>query len=427
MTSSPSTRSLRRAAVAVPGLAALALATVVAAPASAQTGVHCGSVITHSVQLSHDLGPCPGNGLVVTADNITVDLNGHTITGPHGTSVEPTPGEHVGVKLKKVSGVTVTSGEIQGFDAGVGLGSSNGNIVRNLNIHHNINHSALGGAINNCNFGDGIALFSSDNNLIVGNRVANNGPLSGIALVYDSDGNKVVRNRVLSNDVKALTPEGEGILCGTGEDQGPMGSGRPVQDMGIRIEGPGANNNRIVNNLVVDNALFGIAVHPNVCAENPSGAPPAPPNNGNFIINNTVRGTGSTISDEVESIANGIAVFAAGPPGTVCTADNTTIIGNNSSNNDQHGILIEGRGSSGNRVIGNTTNNNDGDGIHFSGPDAGLPGVVHSVSIGNRASGNGGYNAFDGTENCGTNKWRGGQYHGDVNQPCVAGPISGLQ
>lgn len=43
--------------------------------------VSCGQEITESVTLTDDLGPCVEDGLVITADGITVDLNGHTIIG----------------------------------------------------------------------------------------------------------------------------------------------------------------------------------------------------------------------------------------------------------------------------------------------------------------------------------------------------------
>jgi hypothetical protein len=44
-------------------------------------GVNCGDTITTDVKLDRDLVDCPGNGLVIGADNIDLDLNGHTIDG----------------------------------------------------------------------------------------------------------------------------------------------------------------------------------------------------------------------------------------------------------------------------------------------------------------------------------------------------------
>ncbi len=416
---------LGRAAIAVPGMMALAMGSVLVAPASAQAEVSCGDEITQDTTLTRDLGPCPGNGLNITADNVTLDLNGHTITGPHQSGVTPAGGEHVGVNFRRVSGSTVQNGEVRNFDAGVGMGRSNGNTVRNMSIHHNINHSALGGAINDCNFGDGVALFSSDNNTITGNTIANNGPMSGVALVGDSDGNQVVRNQIVDNDQMALTPSGEGILCGTGEDQGPMGSGRAVQNIGVRVEGPGADGNRIAGNDVLRNALAGIAVHGYVCQSNDAGAPIAEPNNNTTIQNNTVKQTGLTTHEE-DSQAHGISVLATGPASVVCVSPNTKIISNTSSDNFGHGVFVGGRGSHGHKINANEVHGNGLDGIHLQGPTDVTPGVVDSQINGNDATGNAGTDGFDGTPNCDNNKWRGNKFD-DVNQPCVSGPGRGPQ
>ena len=41
----------------------------------------CGATITSDVRLDTDLINCPGNGLVIGASGITIDLRGHTIDG----------------------------------------------------------------------------------------------------------------------------------------------------------------------------------------------------------------------------------------------------------------------------------------------------------------------------------------------------------
>src|SRR4051794_31587336 len=91
---------LRRAA-----LTAVATAAVPAASAEAAI-VTCGQVITTSVTVDNDLTNCPGKGLVVGADNITIDLKGHTVDGD-----EPAVGvpdvESNGVEVASYDGVTV--------------------------------------------------------------------------------------------------------------------------------------------------------------------------------------------------------------------------------------------------------------------------------------------------------------------------------
>ncbi len=68
--------------------AAAALLTVGASSALAKKQpVSCGQVITHSIHLSNDLTDCPGDGLVIGADHIRVDLGG---TGCPPTSTAST-------------------------------------------------------------------------------------------------------------------------------------------------------------------------------------------------------------------------------------------------------------------------------------------------------------------------------------------------
>ena len=79
---------IRPAAVpaALVGLAVIAilvLAGVVALSGAeaASKQLSCGDTITTDTTLHHDLVNCPNNGILIGADNVTLDLNGHTIDG----------------------------------------------------------------------------------------------------------------------------------------------------------------------------------------------------------------------------------------------------------------------------------------------------------------------------------------------------------
>ena len=73
----------------------------------------CGQVIKDSVKLSANLD-CKSDGLIVGADGITIDLNGHTLNGPGPQSSK------IGIMLATSSGVTITGpGTISGFQAGI--------------------------------------------------------------------------------------------------------------------------------------------------------------------------------------------------------------------------------------------------------------------------------------------------------------------
>jgi len=64
--------------------------------------------VSESFMLANDL-TCTGDGMVVVSDNITVDLGGHTLTGPGmGPQTWPLPQlDSVGVRVGGHTGVTM--------------------------------------------------------------------------------------------------------------------------------------------------------------------------------------------------------------------------------------------------------------------------------------------------------------------------------
>ena len=63
-----------------PLVAAALVAGALAAPASqASAPLHCGATITKSTKLTQDLTNCPGVGIQIGVDGITLDLDGHTV------------------------------------------------------------------------------------------------------------------------------------------------------------------------------------------------------------------------------------------------------------------------------------------------------------------------------------------------------------
>jgi hypothetical protein len=385
----------------------------------------CGAQVTSSVTLTSDIGPCPSStdGLDVMASGITIDLNGHSIIGTNTTNT--TVNEPVGIMLMNVHDVTITGpGTIEHFDAGVAVNGGQDNTIRKLTVKDNVAHVLLTGGVDPsnpeatpCDYGDGILTDNSNGNVIADNFVTGNGPFDGIALVDASSYNQVVHNVSNYNDVANIEQAGDEV--GQSGPCGPFGAsgtgpGRPHQDFGLRIEGPGATHNTLADNTTIGNLLEGIGVFSNICPNNSAGIPPTPPNTDNTVIHNLVKDNGTTVSDGLD----GIGVLEQGPPGVVCPASRTSIIGNTSDGNNHDGIFLAGRGSSGNLVRNNTTDDNPNDGIELSGPAAGLPGVIDSVVRNNEAHGNGSYDGFDGTPGCGSNEWKNNRFT-TVNQPCV--------
>jgi Tol biopolymer transport system component len=144
--------------------------------------VQCGDVITQDTTLDSDLTDCPGNGLVIGASNVTVDLNGHVIegvSGDHGTGIanEPDSGS------QGYDDVTVENGTIRQFDIGIDVYRSDGQLVRNVALLSNEYA--------------GVRLSDTQNARVVDNKLRENdmGIVSG-----DFPGGAIVeRNHVLSN------------------------------------------------------------------------------------------------------------------------------------------------------------------------------------------------------------------------------------
>jgi len=116
-TINPSSQRRRRLAWVGTAAALLLLApsgpTSTAQAATGEAALECGSVVTHDVRLSRDLRDCTGNGLVVGADDVDIDLNGHLISGT-GPFVSLS-----GIDIDAHSSVRVHNGRIADFSRGV--------------------------------------------------------------------------------------------------------------------------------------------------------------------------------------------------------------------------------------------------------------------------------------------------------------------
>jgi hypothetical protein len=161
--------------------------------AAAQT-VQCGQVLASSIVLASDLTNCRGDGLVIGANGITVDLNGKTVDGI---------GLGVGIRNDGFDEVTIRNGTAQEFDYGVVLNAgARKNVVEYLTLTQN-------------EFA-GVWPSDNDENLVRENvveRQANEGIRPGGGL---GDGNAVVGNHVEFNSGLGLLLESS---AGTGSSR----------------------------------------------------------------------------------------------------------------------------------------------------------------------------------------------------------------
>ncbi|CCH77308.1 putative Cell surface protein [Nostocoides japonicum T1-X7] len=108
-------------AAVLPVLLAGGLSLADGPPAGPSGGaLGCGAVVTRDVTLSSDLRGCHGDGLVVGADSVTVDLGGHTVSGDGRAG---SPDADTGIRVVGHRDVRIVHGTVSRFDVGIG-GSS---------------------------------------------------------------------------------------------------------------------------------------------------------------------------------------------------------------------------------------------------------------------------------------------------------------
>lgn len=177
--------------------------------AAAETQVsapECGQVVTTTTVLTNDIGPCAGNGVIIGADRITLDLGGHRIFGFPG----PADGAAAGIRLPMRVGVRVHNGTVSDFDAGVVIRGGGSNTVTNLTVRDNVGPDD----VFNSELGDGIFIENSALNRLSNNSVLHNGVFDGIGIYGELANGNIVENNVVADTVgpSDAGPAGQGII-----------------------------------------------------------------------------------------------------------------------------------------------------------------------------------------------------------------------
>lgn len=179
-------------------------------PVVAET-VACGATIVADFRLDNDLS-CPGDALTVGADDIKINLNGHTISGA---------GAGVGITIRLRHGVSVKGGTISGFVTGIFIAQSNDIDIKDGRFTNNREAIFLNGTSGSVvksnvvwqNQLRGIMLrptatgIVSTDNVVMGNELADNP--SGI-LVFGQSGNTFKGNSITRSTVGAFDLTGGG-------------------------------------------------------------------------------------------------------------------------------------------------------------------------------------------------------------------------
>jgi len=180
--------------------------TINVAPQSAQ----CGQRITADFVLANNM-TCTTDAFVINADNVTLDLGGHTITGPGmGPQTWPQPQlDTVGVRTGGHANVTVRNGTISQFSTGIYFIDMEKSRIEDVTSERNrfgfYIHASNGNAIRRSTVvGNvyGLHLQDASDNLVEGNnliRQTYNSPGGYGIYLYRSTGNRIVDNTIENN------------------------------------------------------------------------------------------------------------------------------------------------------------------------------------------------------------------------------------
>ncbi len=303
----------------------------------------CGATVTHNVKLKKNVRCTAGNGLVVGASNITINLNHHTIST---TSV----GQGNGVDATNFFGITVTNGKIRGFNNGVNFDGVIGGTISKIKAKNNLHN---------------IRILESGSITITKNKTS--GGDAAILTTSGSLGLTITNNK--------LSPgAGSGIrLNGTQFSTVAHNTIKNGQDRGIYLLA-GANNNNVFGNSITTTTNAGIEI------DNSKD---------NLIEGNRIKHAGTGIDIESAALANSqdnelqsnvITNSTTNGVNVVANVTATSIHGNTSDTNGANGFDIAASDPS-THIGGNTADNNTLDGI------LAVPTVTDDG--GNRASGNG--------------------------------------
>ncbi len=332
-----------RVAVAGAVLAAACALGIAANRAGAieSTPVTCGEVLTVSTLVANDLAECPGDGLVVGAAGIEIDLTGRTIDGV---------GLGAGVLNEGFDGVTISGGTFQEFDIGVHLAAGagdtkvrGGRFVANQEAGVLLSAAAPGTEVTANEFvGNALAvgIIDGTEGVTVADNVVSEGSGSGLEIL-GSNGNRIERN------VFAASSDGGIVLEGASHNVLLANMVGGVSDAALLVTTE-SNGNRIQGN-VLSASDGGIIVDRSI---------------GNVLLGNVAHGM-SDVGIDLDS------------------ASGTVVMGNDLRSNGEGIALFD---SSGNRIEGNDTSESSGTAIAVEGTSFGNT-IVRNVADASGATG----------------------------------------
>ena len=336
---------------------AIAVVLLLTGDGALASHVSCGDKITTDTRLDSDLVDCRNNGIVIGADGVTLNLNGHTIDGDGTPAAGCDPRRKicdVGVVSVGHDGVAVVGGSVRQFDVGVLVGDARGGRVLGISSSRNrffgfvVADSARSlvrnssGSDNPAPEGDGMGLFGSHDVRILGNSFRRN----ALGLHVDESTDNLIQGNLFSrnpdnaifitasnrNQVRGnRCVRNGGCVSVSPGNRNVIARNRIFRDgAGIAIEG--GRGNLVARNLVVG-ARLGIRLGVN-----------QPPFGGgsNIVRRNLVRGSGDdgflVNKKDDHSLLRRNRAVGAGDDGFGVRSPTTKLTGNRARRNADLGI-----------------------------------------------------------------------------------------
>lgn len=333
-------------------IAASVLTIANSAPALATDAIGCGAVLTANTTLTTDLVGCVGDGLVVGSDGITVNLNGHVVSGD--TVEDPSD---MGIRVAGHQHVTVTNGTLRGFWRGVVFDGSPSGSVTLMSVSQMTRR--------------GIVFVGGSDGAVVTDNTSADNQASGIAIVR-SDGARVRNNRSLRNI------GGAGVRLEGATNATVSHNSLNANSWGVQMED--AVGNQLSNNTLSGDVEQGFQIEFS---------------NGNLVDHNLVSGTstGIGVGGDGNTITNNQVLHGVGPDGIgiqIGGGNGNLVAGNTVVDQIRYGIEVDDFGDEDHHsVVGTVVRDNlvnsAGEGIAI-GPEAGGV-VLDTVIEGNRVTG----------------------------------------
>ncbi|MBU2522796.1 MAG: right-handed parallel beta-helix repeat-containing protein [Nanoarchaeota archaeon] len=277
----------------------------------------------------------------ILANNITLDCQGHTITGNQSSDTS-------GINLAAAN-ITVRNCMILNYTYGIYLsGSSNNNLTNNTANSNS----------------QGIYLSSSSNNTLIGNTANNNSGFSSSSGIFVSSGSN---NNTIADNIVTLNTKGIFFSSASNYNTIINNTANNNTEHGIYLSSS-SDDNTLTNNIAINNGDTSIWIS----------------SSSNITIMNNTLSSGyglvldyssnNTVTNNNASNNRYSGIYLA--PGS----SNNILASNIAGNNSQHGIKLDSD-SNNNTLTNNTANNNANYGIYLFGSN-------NNTIAGNNASSN---------------------------------------